>query len=381
MLKVLGVEDERLTYGDLTYAQKKYIQFCVAEHTEALPLLPIFPMRLASLLRYAWWLQDHGVKGGMASIRNYTGAAIVWSQTTGHGDPKETEPWIWRRFTQQAPKFIRVFNGSQAKLPVQPEYLRLMTVHTQFNLTSVDDVRELLAYSILIFTGIRVGHLLPKDSSKRARQHLLDWNNVKFEPSFDEANVVVFLLDSTKVRSAAKKDPWWTAVGTCDAVPMLCPVMLMKIWFQMTHTGRQEDNSQYLLATTPQGAPLTRAAFTRRFRARMAQIAPVLGFETGAFEVNNYSGISFRKGAFSALAPHVQPHTLMKSADHKNLKTTVQHYLSDTIQQRAGNTALISRGFAETRPGWAQNVKTESVWAHDVVSQDDSWMKTVYENY
>lgn len=377
---MLGVAGKLLTYEDLSYAQKKYVQFCVAEHTNEIPLLPIFPMRLASLLRYAWWLQDHGVKGGMASIRNYIGAATVWSETMGHGNPKEAEPWVWKRFAQQAPKYIRVFNGSQAKLPVQPEFLRLMTVHTSFDLSSVDDMRELLAYSILIFTGIRVGHLLPKNSSKQARQHLLDWNNVKFEPNFDEATVVVFLLDSTKVRSVAKKDPWWTAVGTCEAVPMLCPVMLMKIWYQMSHTGRPEDNSQYLLSVTPSGAPMSRAAFTRRFRARMEQIAPVLGFEPGAFDVNNYSGISFRKGAFSALAPHVQPHTLMQSADHKNLRTTVQHYLSDTIQQRAGNTALISRGFAETRPSWAQDVKTESVWAHqESGSENDIWIQTTID--
>jgi len=123
----------------------------------------------------------------------------------------------------------------------------------------------------------------------------------------------------------------------------------------------------------------SRAAFTRRFRARMTVIAPVLGLDSGAFDARKYSGISFRKGAFSALAPHVQPHMLMKSADHKSIKTTVQHYMSDTIQQRAGNTALISRGFAEARPAWAQGVRTESVWAQDVESIDnDSWMRQAY---
>jgi hypothetical protein len=330
-------------------------------------------------MRFAWWLQDHGVKGGMGSIRNYTTAVATWSQTSGHGDPRKNEDWLWRRFAKEAPKFIRVFNGSQAKLPVQPEYLRLITAHTDFDLSDVDDVRELLCYSILIFTGIRVGHLLPKDLSAKAKRHLLDWNNVKFEPDFENATVVVFLLDSTKVRSVAKKDPWWTAVGACDAVPLLCPVMLMKIWYGMTHPGTVEGNSQYLMATSRFGQPLTRGAFTRRFRARMTAIAPMLGMDVNAFDASRYSGISFRKGAFSALAPHVQPHMLMKSADHRSIKTTVQHYMSDTIQQRAGNTALISRGFAEERPDWARGVRTESVWAHDVESIDnDSWMRQAY---
>jgi hypothetical protein len=147
----------------------------------------------------------------------------------------------------------------------------------------------------------------------------------------------------------------------------------------MTHNGTLTGNSQYLMATTVMGEPWSRAAFTRRLRARLKIVAPRLGFDTSAFDADKYSGISFRKGAFSALAPHVQPHTLMKSADHKSIKTTVQHYMSDTIQQRAGNTALISRGFAEQRPAWAASVGTESVWAHDTESIDnDRWMREAY---
>ena len=376
---MLGIDGKPLAYDELDYARKKYVQFCLAEHNEDLPLLPVFPMRLASLLRFAWWCQDHGVEGGMSSIRNYTSAAATWSQLAGFGDPRQTEEWVWKRFTKEAPKYVRVFNGSQAKLPMQPEYLRQIVLHTPFDLGNSDDVRELLAYSIMIFTGIRVGHLLPKDTSKKAKRHLIDWNNVKFEPDFANATVVVFMLDSTKVRSVAKKDPWWTAVGKCEEVPMLCPVLLMQTWYNMTHNGTLTGNSQYLMATTVMGEPWSRAAFTRRLRARLKIVAPRLGFDTSAFDADKYSGISFRKGAFSALVPHVQPHTLMKSADHKSIKTTVQHYMSDTIQQRAGNTALISRGFAEQRPAWAASVGTESVWAHDTESIDnDRWMREAY---
>ena len=120
----------------------------------------------------------------MPSIRNYTSTVAIWAQMAGCGDPRQTEEWIWKRFTKEAPKYVRVFNGSQAKLPMQPEYLRQIVLNTHFDLNNSDDVRELLAYAILIFTGIRVGHLLPKDSSKKAKRHLIDWNNVKFEPDF-----------------------------------------------------------------------------------------------------------------------------------------------------------------------------------------------------
>ena len=53
----------------------------------------------------------------------------------------------------------------------------------------------------------------------------------------------------------------------------------------------------------------------------------------------------------------------MLDTAHKNIHTTVKYYLSDTIQQRAGNTAIISRGFSEPRPDWASDVPLETVWA------------------
>ena len=356
------------------------MQFCLSEHTKDMPLLPVFPVRLASLMRYAWWLQDFGVKGGMASIRNYTGALIVWSQAEGWDNPTEVESWLWKRFVKEAPKYIRVYNGSQAKLPVRPEYLKEIVMHTVFDLGNVGHVQELVAYSVLIFTGIRIGHLLPGSFTPKAMQHLLTWENVKFEPNFEDAEIVVFLLDSTKVRSVAKKDPWWTAVGKCLGLPMLCPVMLLKLWFEMSHSGRQEDNVQHLLAPSRFANPPSRELFTRRFRARLTLVAPNLGMDMDAFDASRWSGISFRKGAFSSLAGELQPHKLMLTTDHANIKTTVKHYLSDTIAERAGNTAIISRGFAEKRPEWAEDVQMESVWAMGMGSADehmDQW-KTAY---
>ena len=339
------------------------MQFAIAEHCDELPLLPLMPVRLATLLRYAWWLQDHGIRGGMPSIAGYVTAIIMWNQEYNHPDPRESEAWIWKRFSKNAPKFIRVFNGSQAKLAMRPEYLKVIVENTKFDLTSKDDVAELLSYSILIFTGIRVGHLLPNGFSVKAMKHLLDWLCVKFEPNFTDAEIIVYLLESTKVRSAAKKDPVWTAVGKCTACPMLCPVTLMKIWFTLTHSGRAEDNVQYLMAPSRFERPMSRAVFTRRLRARLVAVAPLLGMDGADFDARKYSGISFRKGAFSALAKEKQPHQLMLDTDHSNIMTTIKYYLSDTIQQRAGNTAVISRGFAEPRPSWAEAVPLESVWA------------------
>eukprot|EP01043_Picozoa_sp_COSAG02_P055506 COSAG02_NODE_6443_length_3565_cov_9.490626_3_plen_65_part_01 len=35
--------DKLLAYDDLSYAQKKYVQFCVAEHSDEIPLLRACP--------------------------------------------------------------------------------------------------------------------------------------------------------------------------------------------------------------------------------------------------------------------------------------------------------------------------------------------------
>ena len=79
-----------------------------------------------------------------------------------------------------------------------------------------------------------------------------------------------------------------------------------------------------------------------------------------------WSGISFRKGGLSALAPFVQPHELAQHADHASVETTRKYYLSQTIENRAANTALMTRTMF---PGesWAAGVQTESVWAADIV--------------
>ena len=109
-----------------------------------------------------------------------------------------------------------------------------------------------------------------------------------------------------------------------------------------------------------------RQSFTRRLRGRMAYVGPALGYSGDEFDVTKWSGISFRKGGLSALAPFVQPHELAQHADHASVETTRKYYLSQTIENRAANTALMTRTMF---PGesWAAGVQMESVWAADIV--------------
>ena len=58
-----------------------------------------------------------------------------------------------------------------------------------------------------------------------------------------------------------------------------------------------------------------------------------------------YSAISFRKGALSALATFLPPLMLMKVADHRSIETTNEHYIEDSLEQRAANAAASSGAF------------------------------------
>jgi hypothetical protein len=80
-------------------------------------------------------------------------------------------------------------------------------------------------------------------------------------------------------------------------------------------------------------------------RASLTSAAELFGLSKDEFKVNNWSGISFRKGALSALAEHLQPHQLAAAADHASVETSYKYYLSQTIRQRASNTARIEAGF------------------------------------
>jgi len=296
----------------------------------------------------------------MSSIRNYVSAATEWAQACGHPDPRTSEPWIYRRFRLEAPKHFEVVEGSRAKFAVQP--VHLLTMSNRAVLSELDDLEDMTAYVVAFFTTIRIGHLSPQSSKTEHTKHLTRFAHIRFEPSFEKPERVIFILPSGKVRSLAKKDPWWTSVGKCD-YPPLCPVTLLKLWYLRVYSG---DAQQYLFARAAGALPRQRASFTRRLRTRMRRAGTDLGYTPTEFDVSNWSGISFRKGGLSALAPHVQPHELAQHADHANVETTRKYYLTQTIEHRAANTAKMTRSMF---PGssWAAGVTMESVWSAAIV--------------
>lgn len=80
-------------------------------------------------------------------------------------------------------------------------------------------------------------------------------------------------------------------------------------------------------------------------RARLSAAAVKFGMAEDEFCAKHWSGISFRKGALSALAVHLQPHQLAAAGDHANVETTFKYYMELTIKNRAANTGLLEKGF------------------------------------
>eukprot|EP01047_Picozoa_sp_COSAG01_P080749 COSAG01_NODE_15821_length_1295_cov_274.630435_2_plen_181_part_01 len=163
LLELYKVSTSDTKYSELSTYRKKLVQFCMAEHTEDIPLLPIFPMRLATLIRFAWWCQYHNVEGGMKSIRNYVSAATEWCQAMGCADPRQAEPWIYDRFKREAPKCLEVFNGSRAKFAITHSMFLALYMH--LDLSNLDHLQDAATYSVLFFTAVRRGHIIPKSKS------------------------------------------------------------------------------------------------------------------------------------------------------------------------------------------------------------------------
>ena len=273
----------------------------------------------------------------MASIRNFIGAACEWNSSLGYEDPRKQETWLYNRFRREAHKYLEVYAGSQAKIKLSHELVQ--AVMRLMDVDQLDILGDAVTYAILAFTAIRRGHLVPKAVSTKGLQHMLRWENIRFIPNAYEPRMILFMLETGKVRCAAKKDPWWTAVGHCP-VSYMCPVRLLALWYHRTYSG---DPKQYITATSLSQNPKTSGQWTRDLRNRLAQVATLVGIDPEDLDLSKFAGISFRKFALSALAQYVQPPILAAHGEHKSVETTNTYYVTQSVRQRASHTELISR--------------------------------------
>jgi hypothetical protein len=266
----------------------------------------------------------------------------------GCPDPRLAEPWVYDRFKREAPKHLEVFNGTKAKFYMTHEMF--LSLYMDLDLGNLDHLQDAVTYSVLFFTALRRGHIIPKSKTADSCKHLLRWEHVKFLPDFENCTEVIYLLESGKVRHVAKKDPTFTATGRCN-IAKICPVQLLRIWYLRTFSG---DSHQFVFARTLGTHPPMERSWTRRMRTRLTTAAALFGMDDDEFSADNWSGISFRKGSLSALAAHVQPHTLAAHGDHASIETSYKYYLEMSITNKAANTKLLERGFLTGTTATAQ---------------------------
>lgn len=277
----------------------------------------------------------------MKSIRNFISAVCEWNSALGYEDPRAQERWVYNRFRREADKHLEIYKGSQVKLRLTHEMLQ--AIMRLIDANDVDQLADATTYAILMFTAIRRGHLVPKAITSEGLKHALRWENVRFIPSLNNAHTVIFMLETGKVRCAAKKDPWWTSVGMCP-LHYMCPVRLLQAWFRKTYSG---DPKQYVMAPALAVNPKTSGQWTRDLRRRLKVIAAAAGIDPSDFDETKYAGLSFRKFSLSALAKYVQPPILAAHGEHKSVETTNRYYITQSVEQRAEHTGLISRDFIQ----------------------------------
>lgn len=316
--------------------------FALELHCDAVPLIPLFPLKLSSLMTFAAWASVNGING-WDSVACYIGDVVAWAASYDSPDPRVAgtlNEQIWSTFVRNYPKIV----GGKApdvKLRLQVGHLECMFL--DMNVDSWFDRRDRCAYLLLWYTACRIGHVAPAAPHAETLSHVLHWSNLKFVPSLLEPDFVFFYFPSTKTRPLKSNRPWFTAVGRV-ADPSVCLVTELRRHFCENYAG---DPDGFVFTRGPEdGGYYTRTAFTDILRARLAIGSRHLGMAPGELDLSAFSGISFRKGSLQTLADGGTPsYALADAADHNTIDST-RFYVGDTVQARAARMASIGDGFA-----------------------------------
>jgi len=331
----------------LSSYQVKFLTFVASEHDENLnPLLPLFPVSLDTIFMFMTWAKSNGLDGGYDSIKNYVDAIIAWGIAhNGQADPRKAT-WQaalhWKQFVRNFKTLVKA--NRKLKLRIQPALFQAMMLDIDIN--DWRDMRDGAQYNACFYSSVRIGHVSAK--SRKEPKHLLRYEDILFTPSIGKPEQVHLYLRSTKSRKEAEEKPGWHALGrTHTQDNRLCPVFMMQRWVLSQYSG---DASAPLFPAEKiesRHLPEGRTEFDEMLKARIIRALPRLDLDVATFDISKYSGIGFRKGSLSALA-HTKGITMTRLAahgDHVHVDTTM-HYLSDTNEQRARNSASIATHFA-----------------------------------
>eukprot|EP01052_Picozoa_sp_SAG31_P011217 SAG31_NODE_631_length_13367_cov_6.190648_1_plen_236_part_00 len=206
-------------------------------------------------------------------------------------------------------------------------------------------VEEMFCDTLMQFTAIRVGHIAPKHT--KWMKHVLTWDNLYFYPSADNCEAVFYHVPTTKTRRGTELRPFWTCHGRVTSNPTVCPVTwAVRHWKRNFHHGVTSPSAPVF--TSPTGKALARTVYTARLRLRLATAVSLFLNQPG-FNVNSYSGISYRRGgitqlSFQAAKNRLNMDAVADFADHRDIKT-IRGYNEQNIQSRSRYTAMMAEQY------------------------------------
>ena len=131
-LKVFGLGGAGFDFDGLDSYRKKFMLFLAVDYDpdSEFPTLPAFPLRLATLIRFGWFLPSHNVTAGWGSVSNYLGAVREWNRALGHPDPAEAEVWVREKFRDNFPKHVQIIRKYAVKIALRVGHLMLFGANT-----------------------------------------------------------------------------------------------------------------------------------------------------------------------------------------------------------------------------------------------------------
>ena len=288
---------------------------------------------MKTYFRYMLWLSKHGVHG-WDSAQRYLSEAVAWDQEEmGSRDHRKHIDFFWSKFRHNYKQSVAAKHTGM-KLPLRVAMLEAMFLDINFD--SWVDIQDFSSYTFLLFVGVRIGHVAVDEQ----QSHALRFEDFSFYPSFEQCMYVYVHFRSTKTRPRAADTPFWSSLRAQPHL-LICPVAMVKKVFALNFRG---DATEFVFRVSPSSRrPLSRSAFTSNIWLRLARAQRHL---STPFNIDDYSGISFRKGFLTILGAAGLPgYRLAAAADHTSIQSSTP-YMLDQLRDRAANSDVIGAAFA-----------------------------------
>jgi hypothetical protein len=334
---------QAMNYGDRTASfpltfcwslfdtyQRKYITYCVMDAASR-PRAPLyfFPCPLARLLDYMDWLPSHGCPGtAWSSIRHYVRSVRRWSHRLGWGDPKDEDKQYYDsvklNFVANR-EVVKSARGGQEV--IRPHHLRAIAM--LLDPYSPDGAFWLCLLSMVWFTAVRFGNLVPKSNHPKHRRNLICWADCY--PCWDEPTpTLVIDLKATKTRRDNHRDNIPIgAICICQINASASPVCPVHAYLRWQATAPNTEHARQPVFQFSDRGQVLQGAISRRLSQITQRALHFIPEPTRSDIVARVSMKSLRSGPATALVEDDNIGEIALSAfmDHRNLETTQRFYV------------------------------------------------------